>query len=155
MYRLVIFLIFFLVGCQQSVGNVSKNEISKNDINLDAVQKELIIKDDLPFKMSNLVNEWFNKHVKVNGFEGKATIIIESYNEKISDIQDGKRIDINIKISLLINKDNFSKLNNYKFELNEFGSITGNFSLFEVDQMIENTQLSLVNRFSKLLNLKI
>ena len=77
--------------------------------------------------MSYMLNKWFNEKVKINGIDGKISFTITDYNEKITTISDGKRIDISLKFSALIEKPTLSK----KFidgEVKSYGAIEGSFS---------------------------
>ena len=100
--------------------------------------------------MSDLFIKWYDNSVKVNGIDGKLLINILSYNENISNIDDGKRLDIQLKISIKIlkNNDNFQK-KEYLYEINEFGKIQGNFSLNEFDELKDNIRKNVILRLSK------
>ena len=154
MYRLVILFLFFF-GCQQTTGEIVKIKSSINDVTFDVVQKKLLINTDTPKEVDYLIKNWFENHLFVNGFEGEAIINITSYNQILTNINDGKKIEINLEMSILLNKDNGLNIKKYTFNLNEFSTINGDFSLNDVDIMINNTQINLVNRFSSNLNSKI
>lgn len=118
-------------------------------------KKKLLINTDTPKEVDYLIKNWFENHLFVNGFEGEAIINITSYNQILTNINDGKKIEINLEMSILLNKDNGLNIKKYTFNLNEFSTINGDFSLNDVDIMINNTQINLVNRFSSNLNSKI
>ena len=154
MYKLLVFFFFFM-ACKTTTGEIAVVKKSIEDVNLDVVEKKLNFKITTPDTMNSLINNWFNNHVKVNGFDGRATIEIVSYEEKLTNIENGKKIEIILNLTIMLENKNFSHRKTFYFELNEFSTITGNFSLNEVDTMILNTQINLVNRFSKNLNSKI
>ncbi len=154
MYKLVILL--FLFGCQNSISDVKPLIMNYNEVPIDVVEKELLINTNIPNKMNTMLTSWFNKKVKVNGFQGKVLFEITKYQEMISNIEDGKKVDVTLDLKILIDsKDQLSSQKNYEIKLNEFGTITGNFSLSEVDTIIENLQKNIVNNLSKTINSKI
>ena len=88
--------------------------------------------------MTLLINEWFNE-IKVNGFQGNVIFEITQYNEITSEISNGKKIELILKMNVNIDtSNNLSKKKNLKIDLNEYGTITGNFSLNEFDNLIFN-----------------
>ena len=100
--------------------------------------------------MSILFSKWYDNNIKVNGIDGKLLIDIISYSENILNIDDGKRLDIQLKISMKIlkNNDNFEK-KEYFYEINEFGKIQGNFSLNEFDELKDSIRKNVILRLSK------
>ena len=154
MYKLVILL--FLFGCQNSISDIKPLTINYNEVPIDVVEKELLINTDIPNKMNSMINNWFNDKVKVNGFQGKVLFEITEYQEIISNIEDGKKVVVKLDLKILIDsKDQTSSQKYFQIKLNEFGTITGSFSLSEVDTMIENLQKNIVNNLSKTINSRI
>lgn len=154
MYKLVILLI--LIGCQSSNGDIKPLDVNYNEVSFDVVEKELSINADIPSQMDISLSTWFNNKVKVNGFQGKVLFEISKYNEVISDIENGKKIEIDLYLNIQVDsKDKFSNQKSYQIKLSEFGTITGNFSLSEVDTMAENLQKNIVNNLTKTINSKI
>ena len=154
MYKLVILL--FLFGCQNSISEIKREDVNYNEVSINVVEKELVISTDIPSQLDSFLNEWFNKKVKVNGFQGKVLFEIFEYQEMISNIENGKRVDLSLDVKIQIDsRDKFSKQKNYKIKLSEFGTITGSFSLSEVDIMIENLQKNIVSNLSKNINSRI
>tara|TARA_B100000212_G_C27315849_1_gene507884 strand:+ start:358 stop:822 length:465 start_codon:yes stop_codon:yes gene_type:complete len=154
MYKLVILL--FLFGCQSSIGDIKPLTVNYDEVSIDVVEKELSIKAEIPSQLDILLTKWFNDKVKVNGFQGKILFQISQYEEIISDIENGKKIEVNLHLNIQIDfKDKFSNKKSYQIKLNEFGVITGSFSLSEVDTMTENLQKNIVNNLAKTINSKI
>jgi len=154
MYKLVILL--FLFGCQNSISDIKPLTINYNEVSIDVVEKELLINTDIPNKMNSIINNWFNDKVKVNGFQGKVLFEITEYQEIISNIEDGKKVVVKLDLKIHIeSKDQISSQKYFQIKLNEFGTITGSFSLSEVDTMIENLQKNIVNNLSKSINSRI
>ena len=147
MHKLVVINIFFLLfSFNSSIGSESHFK----NVFFDAVEKKLSNLEILNSKMSDFFIKWYDNSVKVNGIDGKLLINILSYNENISNIDDGKRLDIQLKISIKIlkNNNNFQK-KEYLYEINEFGKIQGNFSLNEFDELKDNIRKNVILRLSK------
>ena len=147
MHKLVISNIFFLLFSF----NISiASESHYKNVFFDAVEKKLSNLEILDPNMSVLFSKWYDNSIKVNGIDGKLLINIISYNENILNIDDGKRLDIQLKISMKIlkNNDNFEK-KEYFYEINEFGKIQGNFSLNEFDELKDNIRKNVILRLSK------
>ena len=147
MHKLVVSNIFFLLFSF----NISiASESHYKNVFFDAVEKKLSNLEILDPNMSILFSKWYDNNIKVNGIDGKLLIDIISYNENILNIDDGKRLDIQLKISMKIlkNNDNFEK-KEYFYEINEFGKIQGNFSLNEFDELKDNIRKNVILRLSK------
>ena len=154
MYKLVILL--FLFGCQNSISEIKPLTADYREVSINVVEKELIILADIPSQLNLFLTEWFNKKVKVNGFQGKVLFEIFEYKELISNIENGKKVDVGINVKIQIDsKDQLSNQKSYIIELSEFGTITGSFSLSDVDIMIENIQKNIVSNLSKNINSRI
>ena len=154
MYKLVI--LFFLFGCQNSVSEIKRSTVNYNEVPINVVEKELFINVDIPSQLDLFLNEWFNKKVKVNGFQGTVLFEIFDYEETISNIENGKRVDVSLDVKIQIDsRDKLSNQKNYKIKLSEFGTITGSFSLSDVDIMTENLQKNIVSNLSKNINSRI
>ena len=147
MHKLVVSNIFFLLFSF----NISiASESHYKNVFFDAVEKKLSNLEILDPNMSTLFSKWYDNNIKVNGIDGKLLIDIISYNENILNIDDGKRLDIQLKISMKIlkNNDNFEK-KEYFYEINEFGKIQGNFSLNEFDELKDSIRKNVILRLSK------
>ena len=147
MHKLVVSNIFFLLFSF----NISiASESHYKNVFFEAVEKKLSNLEILDPNMSILFSKWYDNNIKVNGIDGKLLIDIISYNENILNIDDGKRLDIQLKISMKIlkNNDNFEK-KEYFYEINEFGKIQGNFSLNEFDELKDSIRKNVILRLSK------
>ena len=140
MYKLVVLL--FLFGCQSSVGDIKPLNFNFDEVSIDVVEKELIINTDTPSQMDSLLTNWFNNKVKVNGFQGKVLFEISKYEEITSNIENGKKVEVDLALNIHI-------------DTKEFGTITGSFSLSEVDNLKKNLQKKIVSNLTKTINSKI
>lgn len=127
------------------------DNISK-EIFFDVVQKKIIIEDKFPKDLNKIVNTWFNEKIKVNGFEGSLILIISNYDENITNIEKGKKIDLSLDFNLEINKSSLSKKDTFSGAVRANGKITGNFKLNEFDELLLNSQHRLISILSDKLN---
>ena len=118
-------------------------------------KKKLIVEDSLPNNVDKLLKKWFDDKVKINGFDGDMTFVVKEYQENISSINKGKRVDISLKFEVYIKKPTLSKRVITKGEIETYGSLEGSFTLNEFDAIIQNTQLDLIVRLSRDLKSKI
>ena len=78
-------------------------------------------------------------------------ISIINYTENISNIADGKKIEILMNFEVSINQSN-NKTKNIEGEVKSYSEISGVFSLNELDNLIEKTRYNLVVQFSNKLS---
>ena len=133
--------------------NLSSSEAHFENVYFDTVEKNIDNLDLLSSEMSILFSKWYQNNIKINGIEGRLIIKILNYDEKILKNDDSKRLDIKLKISINISKNNNLQKKEYLYEINEFGKIQGNFSLNEFDDIKENTRknviIRLINKIQK------
>ena len=146
---------FFIISCNANETFVDLNKPKFENVSFDVVQKQLVIEPVLPDHLLNLVNEWFNQKVKINGFDGNMIFTVISFEEDISSISNGKRVDLSLSLNVLLNKPTLSQKKINSGEVSSYGTLTGNFSLSEFDTVIVNTQSDLILRLSRDLKSKI
>ena len=146
---------FFVVGCNANESFINPLKPEFETMSFDVVQKHLIIEEELPNHIQNLLSQWFNQRVKVDGFEGDMKFIVSDFSQDISSIDDGKRVDISISFEVILNKNSKSQKKLIIGSISSYGTLTGNFSLNEFDTVIQNTQSDLIIRLSKDLKSKI
>ena len=157
MTKLIFLLLlgFVVAGCQSNDSNIDPLRPDFESVSFDVVQKQLIIEPELPLHVEDLISQWFDQKVKIDGFDGDMTFTISEYLEEISSISDGKRVDISLSFNALLNKPSLSQTQTIEGSVSSFGTMTGNFSLAEFDTVIQNTQSDLVLRLSRDLKSKI
>ena len=156
MSRISILLFIFLISsCSTNDTFIDPIRPEFEIISFEVVQKELEIKTILPSHTKTLLTQWFDQKVKIDGFDGEMKFTISEYLEETSFISDGKRVDISLSFSLVLNKPSLSQTQTIEGSVSSFGTLTGNFSLAEFDTVIQNTQSDLVLRLSNDLNSKI
>lgn len=154
MYKLVAIL-FFLLGCSNSSSEMNFISNDIDEVKFDVVEKQIIFQGAIPDNIKKYFEYWFNEKVKVDGFNGKVIIDITNYEESISKIDDGKKIEISLDVSISMENKAQSKLNNYLLTIREFGTITGDFSMNDLDALKISLQKNSLSSLSKNINSKI
>lgn len=140
--------IFFFNSCTPSNELVSSNVLDLENNFFDVVSKELKYEVKVPVKFSSILEEWFQKNVKVNGFEGSMKFIVEKYSEEIQTIENGKKVSIHLNYLILIEKPSVSYEKKIYGDVSSYSSISGTFSINDFEKIISNTQLDIINRLS-------
>ena len=152
---IILLLCFLVVGCQSNDSNIDPIRPDFESVSFDVVQKQLIIEPELPLHVEDLISQWFDQKVKIDGFDGEMKFTILEYLEDISSISDGKRVDISLAFNVVLNKPSLSQTSLIEGSVSSYGTLTGNFSLSEFDTVIQNTQSDLILRLSRDLKSKI
>lgn len=155
MNKLFIFLMILIIGCSKNTSTIDLIKPELQTMFFDVVQKELVIEKDLPVNVQNLLSQWFDENVKTNGIDGKIIFSVTQFNQEISTISDGKRVDIFLSFKALLNKPSLNQTKLIEGNVASYGTLTGNFSLEEFDKIIQNTQTDLIIRLSRDLQSKI
>ena len=150
-----IFFLFLISSCSYSALPIDKISSELDTMSFEVVQKKLIVEDDLPIYVEKLLKKWFQEKVKINGFDGDMKFMVKEYQEKISSINEGKRVDLSLRFEVLIKKPTLSKRVIIKGKVESYGSLKGTFTLNEFDTIIQNTQIDLIVRLSRDLKSKI
>ena len=150
-----ILLGFLIAGCQANDTFIDPIRPEFENVSFDVVQKQLVIESELPSQVQNLVTQWFDQKVKIDGFDGEMKFTISKYFEETSTISDGKRIDISLYFNVILNKSSLSQSKLIEGYVSSYGTLSGNFSLAEFDTVVKNTQSDLVLRLSRDLKSKI
>ena len=152
---IIIFFGFLVAGCQANESFIDRAKPNFENVSFDVVQKQLVIEAELPSHVKDLVSQWFDQKVKVKGFDGDMKFTISEYLEETSSINDGKRVDLSLSFNVILNKPSLSQTKKIEGYVSSYGTLTGNFSLAELDLVIQNTQSDLVLRLSRDLKSKI
>ena len=148
-------LAFFISGCSANESFIDPLKPEFETISFDVVQKQLLIETDLPKYLENIISHWFNQRVKIDGFDDDMKFTVSNFTQSISSISDGKRVDVSLSFSVLLEKPSLSQMKFIEGNISSYGTLTGNFSLSEFDTVIQNTQSDLILRLSKDLKSKI
>ena len=145
----------FVGGCNDNETFVDTLKPEFETMSFNVVQKQLVIEHELPNYVQNLLSSWFDQRIKVDGFDGDMNFIVTDFNQKISSIDNGKRVDISLSFKVLLNIPSLSQTKLIEGSISSYGTLTGNFSLNEFDTIIRNAQADLIIRLSKDLKSKI
>ena len=152
---LLIYFSFFLMGCNANESFIDPLKPEFDSISFEVVQKKLVIEKDLPDHVQNLLSQWFDQRVKIDGFDGDMQFIVSNFNQEISSINDGKRVDVSLSFEVILDKPSLSQSKLIEGNISSYGTLTGNFSLSEFDTVIQNAQSDLILRLSRDLKSKI
>tara|TARA_B100001057_G_C22495943_1_gene812066 strand:+ start:189 stop:683 length:495 start_codon:yes stop_codon:yes gene_type:complete len=152
-FHISIFLL--LNACSNSASSIDKIEPKLGVTFFDVVEKQLIIKKTLPFHVQKQLLNWFDNKIKVDGLDGYMLFTILDYNENISNLSKGKRIDLSLKFKVLIKNNNLSQTKTINGEVTAYSTLTGDFNLNDFDNIIQNTQTDLIVRLSQDLKEKV
>lgn len=145
----------FIGGCNANESFIDTLKPEFETISFDVVQKQLLVDQELPNHVQNLLSQWFDKRVKIDGFDGSMKFIVSNFSQEISPIDDGKKVDVSLSFRVILNKPSLSQTKYIEGNISSYGILTGNFTLNEFDTVIQNTQSDLILRLSKDLKSKI
>lgn len=152
---LILILSVFIIGCNANEIFIHSKKPDFENTSFDVVEKRLIIEPELPSNVQDLITYYFNEKVKIDGFEGNMIFTISKFIQEVSQIDDGKRVDLILNFNVYLNKPSLSKIKIIEGQVSSYGTLTGDFSLKEFDTVINNTQADLVLRLSRDLKSKI
>ena len=152
---ILIFFCMLITSCKASESFTSVFKPQFETVFFGVVQKQLIVDQELPNHVQKLLFQWFDHKVKIDGFDGDVKITVSNFSQDISSINDGKRVDISMSFEVVLNNPSLSQKKFIEGNISSYGTLTGNFSLNEFDNVIQNTQSDLILRLSKDLKSKI
>ena len=150
-------ILIFINSCNNTASSISQTNPEFDILNLDVVEKKLNIQSPIDQFTKNLLIKWFENKIKLIGFNGIAVIDIFDYSELITVIDNGKKVDISFKFNVSINNSSISHSNKKTFQghVSSFDSIIGDFSLNDFDNVIQNTRIKVIRKFTEDLKSKI
>ena len=141
-------IIFFILILVFSNTKGEKFTYPEYSIAFDVVEKKLITDNTIPILLVENIQNWFSNRFKLNGFNGDLIFNLANYEEIESLTNKQKNIEILIRFSLNITKDQFKEYS-LNGQVRSFGSISGNFSINEYENLKINVQNDLIARLSK------
>ena len=151
MVRYLIFLSFFIFSCSNSE-SVVKQSYNFDQVFFDVVEKKIVYEGEIPEYLKSISKNWFDNDVKVDGIDGNMEMKLLNYKENISNISDGKKIELFMNFEVFIKKNNNSTKQRIKGDVSTYSTITGSFALEEIDTLIANSQVELIRLLIKKLN---
>ena len=152
---LMILSSILIISCSSNAPSVNPQKAELETMIFDVVEKNLVVQQNLPDHVQTLIAQWFDQKVLINGFDGDMTFTITKYNQEVSSISDGKRVDVTLTFKVNLKKPSLSQKKLIEGSVSSYGILTGNFSLAEFDTTIQNTQTDLIVRLSRDLKSKI
>lgn len=158
-YLIFLFLFhFFLIGCE-TVPVIKKFNPVSDIIYINAVQKNLNLQGNLEGphsqKVKKQVEKWLNNNIKTNGYKGVLDIKLLSIKSSEIIIESGVKIEMSLKLNFIIENEALTKKRSKTIKVNEFGELTGNFSLNDKDIEIQNIIKRLLQRLGNTVFLEI
>ncbi len=153
---LTLFLFIFLIGCEMNSEQLIKSDyLNFENIKFNAVSKNLkftnIQEGPEVETTKNLVKDWFNNNVKIDGFDGNLSINVTSIEINKIKKDEYYRFEINISIEFLETNELLNKRKIYKINSIEYGDIEGNFSIKDT----ENLNKNIISNSLKSINQKV
>lgn len=146
---------FFLISCSTTSTIVGEDKLDLTSIYFDVVTKDLKFEGEFPNIVVLTTKKWFDSKVKINGLDGDMTLFLKNYRENISFVDNGKRVDVSFDFELIIKKNSLSSKKTIAGNVKSYSSLKGTFSISDFEKLIKNTQIDLVELFSKDLRSKI
>ena len=149
------FLTFIFIGCEMNNNQIIKSEKFTYDIiNFDTVSKTLLneYSSNSPDHeiISDIIQNWFDIRIKTNGFDGDLFL-----NVKKIEFNREKKIDyykFAVSLSLeFIEQKSPNSVKTFNLNSNEYGEITGKFSLKDQD----NLDLNIMHKSLENISLKL
>ena len=154
--RLTLLLFVLFIGCEMNSEQLIKSEnINFDNIKFNAVTKDLkftnIEEGPEVETTKNLVKDWFNNNVKIDGFDGNLSINVTSININKIKKDEYYKFEINISIEFLETNEVLNKRKIYKVNSIEYGDIEGSFSIKDT----ENLNKNIISNSLKSINQKV
>ncbi len=146
---LILTLLFFFIGCSSSTHSYDARVSKFEEVTFDVVEKEYSFDGVFSDNVKTLTSDWVDQKVKVDGFDGKVSIKFFDYKEIITNLDNGKKIEVSMKFNLQIIRNKQTQKKTLNGIIDSFGTLTGTFSLNDFDLLINDTQADLVLRLSK------
>ena len=149
------FLTLIFIGCEMNNNQIIKSEKFTYDIiNFDTVSKTLLneYSSNSPDHeiISDIIQNWFDIRIKTNGFDGDLFL-----NVKKIEFNREKKIDyykFAVSLSLeFIEQKSPNSVKTFNLNSNEYGEISGKFSLKDQD----NLDLNIMHKSLEYISLKL
>ncbi len=153
---LALFFLILLFGCEINSEQLIKSEnINFDNIKFNAVSKNLKFTHNQEGKeveiIEQLVNDWFNNNIKVDGIEGDLSINLTSIEINKIKKDEYYRFEISLNIEFIETNQTLKKRKIYKINSLEYGDIKGSFSIKDT----ENLNKNIISKSLKSINQKV
>jgi len=136
---LSLFFIFIFIGCEMNSKQIIKPEKFTYDIiKFSTVSKKL----HNEFKtnssdheiMSEIIQYWFDNRIKTDGFDGNLLLKIKQIQFEREKKQDYYKFSVSLSLEI-IEKKSSTNIKSYNANANEYGEISGSFSIKDQDNL--------------------
>ena len=140
MVRIIsLFLIFIFIGCEMNSKQIIKPEkFTYDTIKFDAVSKKLenSFKTNSPDHemMSEIIHYWFDNRIKTDGFDGDLSVIVKKIQFDREKKQDYYKFSVSLSLEFIETKSSTNS-KTYNVKSNEYGEISGSFSIKDQDNL--------------------
>ncbi len=134
-----LFLILIFIGCEMNSKQIIKSEkFTYETIKFDAVSKKLqnSSKTNSPDHeiMSEIINYWFDNRIKTDGFDGNLSVNVKQTKFDREKKQDYYKFSVSLSLELIETKSS-TNIKTYNVKSNEYGEISGSFSIKDQDNL--------------------
>ena len=146
-FNLLLFSFFIFSCSNNNFAEANLNNFNAEDIKFDVVEKSLSFDGTLPNISKNYLKNLFDNNLKTDGFEGSLSIFVLDFKNETSDIEDGKKVNLSFNYKLNIQKKYQSSTKSISGAVSEFVTITGDFSLNDLENLVAETEKNIIKRF--------
>ena len=153
-----LFLFFIFIGCEIKNKQIIKPEKFIFDtVKFNTVSKILTNEfESESFEhetMSNLIQYWFDNKIKTNGLDGDLLLNVKEIQFNREKKQDYYKFSVTLFLEFIVIQSS-SSTKSYNLNSNEYGEITGNFSIKDQENLDTNIMYQALKNISvKLKNL--
>jgi len=152
-YIVLLFLLTF-IGCEMNGEQIIKpQKITSGDLKFNVVSKKLsnnfLSKSPNHNKISQIIDYWFNNKIKSDGFDGELEIIVKKIDINEIKQPDYFKFSISLEMYLIENSQDLIRNKTYTIITDEYGEISGSFSIKDQESISLNIMHQSINSISK------
>ena len=148
----LVILIIFTYGCKNVDSPISKYKALNELVFIDVVEKKItkrnFTKSIYSEKTKKSLIYWLDTDIKTNGYDGFLEISILDIITNENIIENGLMINISAKIEFSIFNPILDSRKIISIEAEEYGQLTGNFTLNDKSVEVDNIIKRLIEKFS-------
>ena len=158
-HPIILLIIIFTYGCKNIDPPLTKYKPLNKQVFIDVVEKKTIIvnftKSIYSEKTKKSIIHWLDKDIKTNGYEGYLEIRILDIITNENIIENGLMINISAKIEFIIYNPILDSRKIILIKAEEYGQLTGNFTLNDKSLEVDNIIKRLIENFSTKLSQEV
>ena len=145
---------YLLTGCE-TASVIKEYEPANEQIYIDVVQKNLNLEGSTegPYsqKVKKSLQKWLEDSIKTSGYDGELDIELLSIKTSEKILENSVRIEMSLELNFIIANQVLSKKRSKLIKVNEFGKLTGSFSLDDKDTEVNNIIKRLLQRLGQII----